>query len=233
MSAPTAEALKTSLYDAHLGLGAQMVEFSGWMMPLQYTSMRDEHTAVRERVGLFDVSHMGEFRLRGPRAEAALDRVVTKRLSDLAVGQARYNAVCTDSGGIIDDSLVYRDGADQFTVVVNAGPRLRDLEHFRQVIGGDCEVEDLTLGTALIAVQGPRALDLLRPLADFAIDDIGYYHFHPGRLNGLEVNFSRTGYTGEDGFELFMPWAEAPGVWRRLLDAGRPPGGPAAGRGAR
>ncbi len=227
------EALKTSLYDAHLSLGAQMVEFSGWMMPLQYTSMRDEHTAVRERVGLFDVSHMGEFGLRGPRAEHALDRLVSNRLSDLAIGQARYNVICNERGGIIDDSLVYRDEAERFTVVVNAGPRLRDLDHFRQVVAGDCEVEDLTLQTALIAVQGPRSLDLLRPMADFAIDDVDYYHVQGGRLDGLEVGFSRTGYTGEDGFELFVPWGEAAGVWGGLLEAGRPLGILPCGLGAR
>ena len=233
MTAPSAEALRTSLFDAHVALGAQMVEFGGWMMPLQYTSMRDEHTAVRERVGLFDVSHMGEFRLRGPRAEGALDSVVTNRVADLAIGQARYNVVCNAAGGIIDDSLVYRDAPDQFTVVVNAGPRLRDLEHFRQVIGGDCEVEDLTLETALIAVQGPRALELLGPMADFSIDGVAYYHVHTGRLDGLEVGFSRTGYTGEDGFELFVPWGEAREVWDRLLEAGRPLGIQPCGLGAR
>ncbi len=233
LTAPSVEALRTSLFDTHVALGAQMVEFGGWMMPLQYTSMRDEHNAVRERVGLFDVSHMGEFRLRGRGAEQALDRVVTNRLTNLAVGQARYNVVCNASGGIIDDSLVYRDAADQFTVVVNAGQRLRDLEHFRQVIGGDCEVEDLTLETALIAVQGPRALDLLRPMADFAIDDVAYYHVQAARLNGLEVGFSRTGYTGEDGFELFVPWGEASEVWDRLLEAGHPLGILPCGLGAR
>ena len=233
VSVPGVEALRTSLYQAHVALGAQMVEFSGWTMPLQYTTMRDEHTAVRERVGLFDVSHMGEFRLRGPSAQQALDRVVSNRLSDLAIGQARYNVVCNTGGGIIDDCLAYRDAADQFTIVVNAGPRRRDLDHFRQVVGGDCEIEDLTLETALIAVQGPRSLDLLRPMADIAIDDVGYYHFQAGRLNGLEVGFSRTGYTGEDGFELFVPWDEAAAVWDRLLDAGRPLGILPCGLGAR
>src|ERR1035437_8314820 len=147
-----------------------MVECGGWMMPLQYSSMREEPIAVRERVGLFDVSHMGEFRLHGPGAVEALEGVVTNRVEDLAIGQARYNVVCESSGGIIDDTLVYRHSQDHFTVVVNAGPRLRDLEHFRILIGDACEVEDVTLATGLIAVQGPRALALLSRLVEYGLD---------------------------------------------------------------
>src|SRR5258708_38477876 len=132
MSAPSVEALKTSLYDAHLSLGAQMVEFSGWMMPLQYTSMRDEHTAVRERVGLFDVSHMGEFGLRGPRAEHALDRLVSNRLSELAIGQARYNVICNERGGSLADNPLFSGEAQRFPGVINARPRAPGPDHFRE-----------------------------------------------------------------------------------------------------
>ena len=153
--------------------------------------------------------------------------------SDLVDGQARYNVVCNPEGGIIDDCLVYRHAAGDFTVVVNAGPRTDDLEHFSQVVGGDCEVEDLTFDTALIAVQGPRALDLLRPMADIAVDAVGYYHLKPGRFDGIEAGFSRTGYTGEDGFELFVPWKEGPQVWERLLAAGDSLGILPCGLGAR
>jgi aminomethyltransferase len=229
----TGEALRTSLYDNHLRLGGQMVEFGGWMMPLQYSSMREEHTAVRERVGLFDVSHMGEFRLRGPRAAEALEGVVTNSVGDLNIGQARYNVVCNPQGGIIDDTLVYRHGSADFTVVVNAGPRPKDLEHFRTFIGDACDVEDVTLATGLIAVQGPRALDLLRPIADVDLDTIGYYHFQDGHLDGVEAGFSRTGYTGEDGFELFVARDQAPVVWDRLLEAGAALGVLPCGLGAR
>jgi len=229
----TGEALKTSLYDTHLRLGGQMVEFSGWMMPLQYSSMREEHTAVRERVGLFDVSHMGEFRLRGPRAAGALEGVVTNVVGDLATGQARYNVVCNEAGGIIDDTLVYRHGPEHFTVVVNAGPRLDDLTHFQDVIGDACDVEDVTLATGLVAVQGPRALELLQPLADIDLDAVAYYHFQDGHLAGIPAGFSRTGYTGEDGFELFVEWDQAPVVWDRLLDAGASFGVLPCGLGAR
>jgi aminomethyltransferase len=227
------EVLRTSLYDTHQRLGGQMVEFGGWMMPLQYSSMREEHTAVRERVGLFDVSHMGEFVLRGARAEGALEGVVTNIVGDLAIGQARYNVVCNEAGGILDDTLVYRHGPEYFTVVVNAGPRPQDLAHFRTVIGDACEVEDVTLASGLIAVQGPRALDLLRPLADIDLDAVDYYHFQDGHLDGVEAGFSRTGYTGEDGFELFIAWEAAPAVWDRLLDAGAALGVLPCGLGAR
>jgi aminomethyltransferase len=233
LTAATAAALRTPLYDTHLRLGGQMVEFGGWMMPLQYSSMRDEHLAVRERVGLFDVSHMGEFRIQGPGAEVALERVVTNSVADLAVGQARYNVVCNAAGGIIDDTLVYRHAADHFTVVVNAGPRPRDLEHIQTVIGQECAVEDVTMATGLIAVQGPRALDLLRPLADVDLDGIGYYHFRDGHLDGVPAGFSRTGYTGEDGFELFVAWDDAPALWDRLLEAGGAVGALPCGLGAR
>jgi aminomethyltransferase len=229
----TGDALRTALYDTHLRLGGQMVEFGGWMMPLQYSSMREEHLAVRERVGLFDVSHMGEFRAQGPGAAAALEGVVTNSVADLAVGQARYNVVCNTSGGIVDDTLIYRYAADDFTVVVNAGPRLRDLDHFRAEIGDGCELTDVSLDTGLIAVQGPRAVDLLRPLADIDLDAVGYYHFADGRVDGVAATFSRTGYTGEDGFELFLPWNAVPAVWDRLLEAGAALGVLPCGLGAR
>lgn len=211
-----------------------MVEFGGWMMPLQYSSMRDEHTAVRERVGLFDVSHMGEIHLTGPGALAALERAVTNRVEDMAFGQARYTLVCNDAGGIIDDALVYRPAPDVFTVVVNAGPRLDDVEHFRRVIDGHaigaaCDMMDITDDLALLAVQGPRAIELLRPMVDIDLEAIAYYHFQegtfPGRLGDLKVNFSRTGYTGEDGFELFVDAPQAVEVWDRLVAAGAQPCG--------
>ena len=210
-----------------------MVEFSGWMMPLQYSSMRAEHEAVRNRAGLFDVSHMGEFRLRGRAAESALESVVTNRVGDLAEGQARYNVVCDTGGGIIDDCLVYRRGPDEFLVVVNAGPRVADLDHFRAVVGDRCDIEDETEATGLLAVQGPEAIGLLQPLADVALDEVGYYHFRDGRLDGVPVTFSRTGYTGEDGFEVFLPWDATAAAWDRILDAGSAAGMVPCGLGAR
>jgi aminomethyltransferase len=176
---------------------------------------------------------MGEFRAQGPGAAAALEAVVTNSVADLAVGQARYNVVCNTSGGIVDDTLIYRHAPDDFTVVVNAGPRLRDLDHFRAEIGDACELADVSLDTGLIAVQGPRAVDLLRPLADIDLDAVGYYHFADGRVDGVAATFSRTGYTGEDGFELFLPWNAVPAVWDRLLEAGAALGVLPCGLGAR
>jgi aminomethyltransferase len=214
-------------------MGAQMVEFGGWSMPLQYTSMREEHTAVRERVGLFDVSHMGEFQMSGPGALAGLERVVTNRVADLEPGQARYTAICDESGGILDDALVYRHSADRFVIVVNAGPRPVDLEHFRSVVGDECQVEDLTLGVGLIAVQGPLALKTLQPLTETRLSDVGYYHFVVGEVDGLAATLSRTGYTGEDGFELFVSSKDTVTVWDRILEAGADAGIQACGLGAR
>jgi aminomethyltransferase len=214
-------------------MGAQMVEFGGWMMPLQYSSMRGEHTAVRERVGVFDVSHMGEFQMSGPGALAALERVVTNRVADLEPGQARYTVICNEAGGIIDDAVVYRHAADRFVIVVNAGPRLVDLEHFRVVIGEDCEVEDLTFNVGLVAVQGPRALEILQPLTQTGLADVPYYHFVTGEVGGVPASLSRTGYTGEDGFELFVRSEDATAVWDRILDAGAAAGIQPCGLGAR
>lgn len=217
--------LHTPLYERHLAAGAQMVEFGGWMMPLQYSSMRDEHSSVRRDVGLFDVSHMGEFRLDGPGALDALEKVVSNRVADMSAGQARYNLICNAAGGIIDDALVYRYAEDRFIVVVNAGPREKDLDHFREVIGGACEVEDLTATVALVAVQGPRAVELLRKLSSLDLDAIPYYHFQDGQLGGINAGFSRTGYTGEDGFELFLRRDDAGTVWDQLVAAGARPCG--------
>ncbi|MFN2464922.1 MAG: glycine cleavage system aminomethyltransferase GcvT [Candidatus Dormibacteria bacterium] len=228
----TTQALRTPLYDRHAAAGGQMVEFGGWMMPLQYSSMREEHLAVRQGVGVFDVSHMGEFHLDGPRAEATLDRILSNRLDDLVDGQARYNIVCDQAGGVIDDALVYRIAAERFLVVVNAGTRLKDLDHFRAA-AGDQPIDDATERTGLIAVQGPRAIEVLRPLTDLALDDIGYYHHAEGRLGDIPARWSRTGYTGEDGFEVFVPWDRAGEAWDLILEAGAPRGIRPCGLGAR
>jgi aminomethyltransferase len=227
------KALRTPLFDRHVEAGAQIVEFGGWSMPLQYSSMRDEHLAVRQRAGVFDVSHMGEFRVAGSAALAGLERVVTNRVDDLEPGQARYNVVCNAEGGILDDALVYRIADEDLMVVVNAGPRPSDLEHFRAVLGGSVPVDDLTFETALIAVQGPAAMGILQPLADIDLEAVGYYHFQEGRLEGVPTRFSRTGYTGEDGFELFVASEDAVKVWDRVLAAGSAAGIQPCGLGAR
>jgi aminomethyltransferase len=233
VSTTSETALRTPLFDRHVEAGAQMVEFSGWSMPLQYSSMREEHMAVRQRAGVFDVSHMGEFHIAGPAALHTLERLVTNRVGDLEPGQARYNVVCNPTGGIIDDALVYRHSEGDFTVVVNAGPRVADLEHFRAIAGEASPIDDVTFETALIAVQGPAALGILQPLADIDLSGVGYYHFQDGHLDGLPTVFSRTGYTGEDGFELFVGSGDAVAVWDRVLAAGAGSGIQPCGLGAR
>ncbi|MGI8608992.1 MAG: glycine cleavage system aminomethyltransferase GcvT [Candidatus Dormibacteria bacterium] len=226
-----AAALRTPLYDTHVAAGAQMVEFGGWMMPLQYSSMRTEHLAVRTAAGMFDVSHMGEFEVLGADGAAALDRVVTNRVGDLDDRQARYNVLCTEAGGIVDDCLVYRIHADRHMVIVNAGPREKDLVYFRE---HGVEVDDQTLDTALIAVQGPRAIDILgRVATGIDLAAVRYYHYAPGRIGAVDVGFSRTGYTGEDGFELIIPWDAAVEIWRTVTDAGAADGLVPCGLGAR
>jgi aminomethyltransferase len=222
--------LRTSLYDRHVAAGGQMVEFGGWLMPLQYSSMRAEHIAVRTAAGLFDVSHMGEFDVLGADGAAALEGLVSNRVGDLADGQARYNLICNDEAGIVDDALVYRIGPEHHVVVVNAGPRPRDLEHLQ---GRGLELEDVTMRTALLAVQGPRALELLQPLADIPLAAVPYYHHRPGSLSGIKTTFSRTGYTGEDGMELFIPWDRAEEAWDMVLEAGSGHGLLPCGLGAR
>lgn len=205
-----------------------MVEFGGWLMPLQYSSMREEHQAVRTAAGIFDVSHMGEFLVVGD--TAALDRVVSNRVDDLADGQARYNIVCNEAGGIIDDALVYRERANHHIVVVNAGPRERDLAHFRSA---GVEAVDVTMENALLAVQGPKAIEILQPLADIDLGAIAYYHHAGGALDGIPTAFSRTGYSGEDGFELMVPWDAAEKAWDTVVAAGAPQGLIPCGLGAR
>jgi len=222
--------LHTPLYDTHVAAGAQMVEFGGWMMPLQYSSMRAEHLAVRTAAGIFDVSHMGEFEVSGAAGGPSIDRVVTNRVDDLSDGQARYNVLCNADGGIIDDTLVYRIAPDRHMVVVNAGPRVGDLEHLTRE---GVEIDDASLRTGLLAVQGPRAIDLLRPLTDLDLDAVAYYHHVEGRLGGIPARFSRTGYTGEDGYELFLPWDRTVEAWDMITAAGAPAGLLPCGLGAR
>jgi aminomethyltransferase len=220
------EALKrTPLYEEHKNVGARLVDFAGWEMPVQYSGIKAEHIAVRERAGLFDVSHMGEVIFRGPEAEAAVQRLVTRDVGRLQTGQAGYAAVCYESGGTVDDVLVYKRPED-FLVVVNAGNRETDLEHFRENTGDlDVEVADESDDWALLALQGPAAIGILEPLADADLSGIKYYRFVEAEVDGAYAIISRTGYTGEDGFELYVRPDDAPRIWRRLIEAGADPVG--------
>ena len=221
-----AEALRrTPLYEEHKALGARLVDFAGWEMPVQYEGIKAEHEAVRTRAGLFDVSHMGEVIFRGPQAEEAVQRLVTRDVSRLTVGQAGYAAVCYESGGTVDDVLVYRT-PDDFLIVVNASNREKDVQHFRENTGDlDMEVVDESDEWALLALQGPEAVGLLQPFTETDLSAIKYYRYEVGEVEGAYAVISRTGYTGEDGFELFVRSDDAPALWRRLIEAGAAPVG--------
>ena len=221
-----AQALRrTPLYEEHKALGARLVDFAGWEMPVQYEGIKAEHEAVRTAAGLFDVSHMGEVVIRGPQAEEAVQRLVTRDVSRLSVGQAGYAAVCYESGGTVDDVLVYRT-PDDFLIVVNASNREKDVAHFREHTGDlDAEIADESDDWALLALQGRRAVELLQPFTETDLSSIKYYRYEVGEVDGVYAVLSRTGYTGEDGFELFVRPEDAPRVWRLLVEAGAVPVG--------
>src|ERR687884_603952 len=199
-----AEALRrTPLYEEHKALGARLVDFAGWEMPVQYAGIKAEHEAVRSDVGLFDVSHMGEVVFRGPQAEEAVQRLVTRDVSRLSVGQAGYAAVCYEDGGTVYDVLVYRRAGD-FLIVVNASNREKDFGHFRANTQDlDVKITDESDDWVLLALQGPRAVELLQPFTNTDLSVIRYYRFFEGEVGVSPVAFSRTGYTGGDGFEFF------------------------------
>ena len=215
--------LKTPLHDWHQAHGGRLVEFGGWSMPVQYTTIVEEHLAVRQRVGLFDISHMGRLTFDGPGVLEWLERVTTNHVAKLAELQIQYSLVTNEHGGVIDDILVYRQPYG-YIVVCNASNRekvVAQLESHREGAVGN--FLDRTLDTAMIAVQGPRALETLQPLFDQPLEPVRYYHFTMGRLLGsLNAVISRTGYTGEDGFELIVGTSSAVDVWNALLESGQP-----------
>jgi len=225
--------LKTPLYECHLEAGARMVDFAGWTMPVQYSGVIDEHRAVRGAAGLFDVSHMGEIRVAGPDAEAALQRLTPNDVSKLTPGRIHYSGLLTERGTYVDDLLVYRLAETEFLLVVNAANAAGDLAWVESHIEGDVTVEDRSADYALIAIQGPQAVAILQSLTDTDLAAIRYYRFVQGEVAGAPALLSCTGYTGEAGFEIYLPPAEAAGIWRRLLDVGGSQGLTPAGLGAR
>jgi len=225
---------RTSLYERHVAGGGKIVPFAGFEMPVQYqTGIIAEHAAVRETAGLFDVSHMGEFIVRGPQALELVQHITVNDASKIEVGQAQYSAMCLESGGIIDDLLIYRF-ADRFMLVVNAANREKDLKWIQQHADTfDVELEDVSEGTALIALQGPAAREILQPLTKPDVNSIEYYRFSEGEVANVPAVISGTGYTGEDGFELYTAAEDASKVWDALLSAGSSDGLIPAGLGAR
>ena len=213
-------AKKTALYDEHVRLGAKIVEFAGYLMPIQYKSIIQEHKRVRTTVGMFDVSHMGEFVFRGPGAEAFLQKMTVNDVSRLSIGQAQYSAMCYDHGGIVDDLLVYRF-EDHYMMVVNAANTEKDWNWLMQHKPDDVDMQNVSDETTLIAVQGPKSRDVLQKLTDVNLREVAFYHFVSGKLAGAPMTISRTGYTGELGFELYMANADGVPTWRAILDAGK------------
>ncbi|HEV8655343.1 MAG TPA: glycine cleavage system aminomethyltransferase GcvT [Candidatus Limnocylindria bacterium] len=212
---------RTPLYEQHRALGARMVPFAGYEMPIQYAGIVAEHRAVREAAGLFDLSHMGEFHFDGPKAQAAVDRLVSSDIAGLATGQARYGLLCNERGTIVDDVIVYRTGADHMLMVVNAANIEKDEAHVRKHLSKDVSVADRSADTALIAIQGPRAADILVRIAGGSVAALPPFGVKAARAAGAEATIARTGYTGEDGFEVFIDNADAVQVWQALLVAGR------------
>ncbi len=233
-AAERARPAATPLRPVHEHLGATMTEFAGWLMPLRYRSETAEHLAVREAAGLFDLSHMGEITVTGPGAAAALDYALTGHLSAVAPGRARYTMICAPDGGVIDDLIVYRLAEQEFLVVANAANTPAVVAELTgRAAGHDAQVSDRTADYALIAVQGPHAARILAPLCDLALDQIRYYASHRATVAHCPVLLARTGYTGEDGFELFTSPTDAQPVWAALTAAGAPEGLVPAGLAAR
>ncbi len=215
---------ETPLKLAHLAEKARMVPFAGWEMPVQYTGVKEEHLAVRQRAGLFDLSHMAEIEISGLGATDLLQRLTTNDVSQCAEWQAQYTMMCNEQGGILDDMLVYRF-PDKWWVVANASNYEKILGWIQSQATPEVEVIDRSLSTALIAIQGPASEMLLQELTEQNLGGLGYYRFFEGSVAGVSAVISRTGYTGEDGFELYLPWEKAQTVWEACsrLDSGVPP----------
>jgi aminomethyltransferase len=225
---------RTALYDRHRDLGARLIEFGGWEMPLQYRGILEEHRAVRTSAGLFDLSHMGELWISGPGAADGLALALVSDPARLAVGRAHYSMICAPDGGIIDDLIVYRVAPERFLVVPNAGNAETVAHEMTQRLNGfDAAMDDATLRTSLLAIQGPRAAEILAPLTDVDLEPLKYYAIVEGHAAGVPAWVARTGYTGEDGFELFVAWEDAQSAWETLLTAGANSGLVPAGLGAR
>jgi aminomethyltransferase len=224
---------KTPLNAVHRELGAKMVAFGGWEMPVEYSGLIAEHMAVRSAAGLFDVSHMGELEVEGGGAQAFLQRVTSNNVGKLADGQAQYSALPLPNGAPADDVIVYRRGPERFFLVVNASNIEKDLRWLQEQAPAQCTVTNRSDEYALIALQGPRAAQILRGLTAMDLPAIRYYHFAEGEVAGHPATVARTGYTGEDGFELFVAPDRAADLWRRLLEAGRENGLVPAGLGSR
>jgi len=212
---------KTPLNDVEKELGGKMVDFGGWELPVQFSGILEEHEAVRTHCGLFDVSHMGELTVKGPAAIELLQRATCNDVSKLEDGRAQYNGLLYPTAGFVDDILIYRNSADDYFVVVNASNSDKDFEWIADCAKGmDVEVKNVSADYAQLALQGPEAERILQPLTDVNLSAIKYYRFDTGKVDGAPAIVSRTGYTGEDGFEVYVAPSEAPRIWRKFLAGG-------------
>ncbi|MCZ6673389.1 MAG: glycine cleavage system aminomethyltransferase GcvT [Verrucomicrobia bacterium] len=231
----TADSLKkTSLHAFHIEQGARMVPFSGWDMPVQYSGILAEHLAVRNTAGLFDVSHMGEVSVVGPEACAFLDHLVTNDVSKMKPGRVLYTAMCYESGTVVDDLLIYCRSENEFLLCINAGNTEKDVVWLLEKTKlFDCAVEDVSSSYCQLALQGPKAEKILQSLVEVPLDEIKYYHFVEGEICGQTAILSRTGYTGEAGFEVYAAWDQGPAIARAMMGAGTDEGLVLTGLGAR
>ena len=224
---------RTPLFETHCALKAKLVDFGGWNMPVQYSSIVDEHHAVRTGVGVFDVSHMGEIEIHGPEATRLVDYVTTNNVSKLRLGQAHYSALLYEHGGFVDDILVHKVAEDHFFLCVNASNQEKDFEHIRSLNRFKANVEFTSDRYVQLAIQGPKALVTLQKLTDVPLSTIKYYWFTDGFVAGTYARIARTGYTGEDGFEIYIPPENARSIWDYILTAGKEFGIRPCGLGAR
>ena len=224
---------RTPLFAAHRRAGGRMVEFAGWEMPVHYSGIVAEHTAVRSRAGLFDVSHMGEITVRGAGAEAMCQRLTANDVARMQLSQAQYNLLLNDRGGVIDDVILYKRQPDDFFICVNASNTEKDFQWLRQHATGEIQVENVSADYAQLALQGPLAEKILQPLTAMALAELKSFYFAESEVAGTRCLIARTGYTGEAGFELYCSPPDAEKLWQSLLDAGSPAGLLSAGLGAR
>lgn len=231
---------RTALFEEHQRLGGRLIDFGGWELPVQYAGVMDEHLACRSSAGLFDVSHMGEVHVEGKDAEEFLNYLVSNNVAKIAIGQAQYTVMCNERGGIVDDLVIYRRAQDRFLVVVNASNTDKDFTHIQKIASsfrgkaGDLRVTNESAKYTQIAIQGQKAQEILQKLTDTPLSSIKTYWFSEGIvLKTIPAILARTGYTGEDGFELYVPWEKGPEVWRALMETGTPLGLKPCGLGAR
>ncbi len=233
MSHSNQPAVKTPFYQYHVDAGAKVVDFAGFLMPVQYKGIQVEHLAVRQNVGLFDLSHMGEFTVSGPDALAFLQKTTTNNVASLKIGQIQYNCMPYAEGGIVDDLLVYRTGEQSFFLVVNASNIQKDFDWLKSHLSGKVDFVNRSDDYGLLAIQGPNAQKVMSALTDYNLDSIPYYHHATAKVAGIELFFSRTGYTGEDGFEMYIPPKHCEALWDAVNKAGKKLGMEYIGLGAR